>query len=165
MAAEHKERVGARIRAAREAKGWSQRELAIKLPGRVDGPSVSRWERGITYPEQYIDHLATVLDQDISYFLAPEPQSGSADLLGALGTEESRVEALLSQQNANLARQTEILEELRAAVAELRSEQAAQRTDQETQRSETALLAKAMGELAKELAANRQGRRTRGQGR
>ena len=69
MAAEHKDRVGRRIKKAREERRWSQRELAERLPGKVDGPSVSRWERGITYPEQYLQHLAQVFEVDVSYFL------------------------------------------------------------------------------------------------
>lgn len=41
-----RERVGARIRAARTAKGLSQRELARMLPGAYEARDVSRWETG-----------------------------------------------------------------------------------------------------------------------
>lgn len=81
MAAEHRARAGARIKEAREAKKWTQRELADRLPGKVDGPSVSRWERGEVYPEQYLEHLATVLEVDVSYFLTPaaDKSNGTPD--------------------------------------------------------------------------------------
>lgn len=87
MAAEYKSRVGNRIRAAREAKGWTQSRLARELPESIDGPSVSRWENAKVAPgPDYLEALAAALDVDLSYFLAPEPAEGAPDLLGALGT-------------------------------------------------------------------------------
>jgi transcriptional regulator with XRE-family HTH domain len=97
--AEHKARVGARILEARLAKGWSQAELARHLPGKVDGPSVSRWELGKVYPERYLDHLASVLEVDVSFFLTPAAEAESpGDLMAALSVNveggEDRVERL-----------------------------------------------------------------------
>lgn len=44
-------RVGARIRARRLALDLSQEDLAAKLPGSIRGHTVSRWERGVAFPE------------------------------------------------------------------------------------------------------------------
>lgn len=95
--AEHRKRVGDRIAKAREAKGWSQRELADAIPGKVDSPSVSRWERGKVYPEQYLNEIAKALDVDVSYLLAPEPAAGTADLMGALGRSREGEESQLDR--------------------------------------------------------------------
>lgn len=114
MAAEHRSRVGGRIAQAREAKGWSQRELARQLPGKVDGPSVSRWETGKVYPEQYIDALAEALDVDVSYFLAPAPEPGTPDLMGALAdADDADIRSLvigLGQEVQRLREQIDRLE-------------------------------------------------------
>lgn len=95
MAAEYKARVGARIRQAREAKGWTQSRLARELPESVDGPSVSRWENAKVAPgPDYLEALALALDVDLSFFLAPEPEPGTPDLLGALGAPNGDVAQL-----------------------------------------------------------------------
>lgn len=47
------------IRAAREAKGWTQHQLAVAL-GRGDAMTVSRWERGEHVPS--IDNLVVLAD-------------------------------------------------------------------------------------------------------
>lgn len=85
--AEHKQRVGRRLREARDAAGLTQVALARLLPGNVDAASVSRWERGDVYPEQYLDALAEALDRDVAYFLTPDPEPGTGDAIGALSTE------------------------------------------------------------------------------
>jgi transcriptional regulator with XRE-family HTH domain len=99
MAAEYKARVAGRIREARERKGLSQSSLARLLPGKVDGPSISRWERAIVAPKpDTLEALATALDVDVSYFLVAEPEPGTPDLMAALGaagdaTQLDRIEA------------------------------------------------------------------------
>lgn len=88
MAAEHIARIGARIRQRREELGLSQRELAEALPGKSDGNQVSKWERGKhRVGDDTLDAIAEVLRCDVSYFHMPEPESGTADLMGALSTE------------------------------------------------------------------------------
>ncbi|MGI8998814.1 MAG: ImmA/IrrE family metallo-endopeptidase [Candidatus Limnocylindria bacterium] len=65
--------VARQVRAAREQRGWSQRELAVRL-GRTQ-TAVSYWESGKRKPD--IDDLldlADALDEDVSYFLPPERQ-------------------------------------------------------------------------------------------
>jgi ribosome-binding protein aMBF1 (putative translation factor) len=48
---DYRERVGSLIRQAREARGWSQHELALRMRSdSVTGNLVSRWERGAQMP-------------------------------------------------------------------------------------------------------------------
>lgn len=47
---EFKVRVGRRIRARRLAAGWSQTGLARKLPGHIEGTTISRWELAKSWP-------------------------------------------------------------------------------------------------------------------
>lgn len=94
MAEGYKHRVGERIREARltytartgrSGNLLTQAALARLLPGSVDGPSISRWERGIVMPHtQTLELLAEALEVDVSYFLVPEPEAGTKDLMGAL---------------------------------------------------------------------------------
>ena len=59
--------LGTRIRRAREAKGYSQQELADRMPRRPDGRrsasirSVGRWERGEAVPRSALGALQEVL--------------------------------------------------------------------------------------------------------
>lgn len=59
--------LGTRIRRAREAKGYSQEELADRMPRRPDGRrsasirSVGRWERGEAVPRNALGALEVVL--------------------------------------------------------------------------------------------------------
>lgn len=72
--------LGTRIRRAREAKGWSQEELADRMPRRPDGRrsasvrSIGRWERGEAVPRSSLGALEATL---APYFSAdggaPEP--------------------------------------------------------------------------------------------
>lgn len=90
MAAEYKARVGARIREAREARGWTQTQLARELPGTVDGASVSRWETGKVMPQpDTLDALATALEVDVSYFLVEKPRRPVPDLMAELGGSQA----------------------------------------------------------------------------
>lgn len=62
--------VGANIKAAREAMGLTQRQLADLVNG-VDSMAVSRWERGMHRPtDDNLFALADVLDQDPGWFYA-----------------------------------------------------------------------------------------------
>ena len=47
----HKQQFGQRLKRLREAAGLSQMGLARLLPGGTDVSHVSRWERGISFPE------------------------------------------------------------------------------------------------------------------
>ena len=112
MVEEHKLRVGSRIRQAREAKGWSQSQLARELPGSTDGPSISRYERGEVMPRPpMLDALADALDVDTSFFLVAEPTPGTADLMGTLG-EQQDVMTLLRSLSVEVSRLREQLDRL-----------------------------------------------------
>jgi transcriptional regulator with XRE-family HTH domain len=113
VAEEYKQRVGRRIREARKEKGWSQAQLARALPGTVDGPSISRWERGNVLPQsETLDALAAALDVDVSYFLVEEPVEGTGDLIGALkpSDQPTGLQAELAAVNAKLDRVLALLE-------------------------------------------------------
>lgn len=59
--------VGDNIRAAREAKRLTQRELAVRLD--TDANSIARWERGAVMPgPTYLVQLATVLGREVGWF-------------------------------------------------------------------------------------------------
>lgn len=111
--AEHKERVGRRLREARKAAGLTQVEVARLLPGSVDAASVSRWERGEVYPEQYLDALAVALDKDVSYFLTPDPATGeSPDLMGTLAPEQDDLRGLVLALRREVSRLSEQVDRL-----------------------------------------------------
>ena len=66
--------VGARIRAAREAIGISQMELAERLE--VEQGTVSRWENGDREPRlTTLAQIAAALDQDLVYFFENEEEA------------------------------------------------------------------------------------------
>lgn len=48
---EFRYRLGLRIRTRRDELGLSQSGLAHRLPGAVDGGTISRWELGKSFPE------------------------------------------------------------------------------------------------------------------
>jgi transcriptional regulator with XRE-family HTH domain len=88
--AEYQERVGRRIRAERERHGWSQNELASRIPGKTDGAAVGRWERGGVMPRpDTLDAIAAALEVDPAALLAPEPpdDAGTSDLMGSLSSQ------------------------------------------------------------------------------
>lgn len=134
MAARYKARVGERIRDARLAKGerireagegtgLTQAQLARMLPGSTEGSQVSRWERGEVQPQpDTLDALAAALDVDVSYFLAPAPESGTPDLMDSLNepTQLDRIELLLKQLESRQTATEAALTELVAAVASRR---------------------------------------------
>lgn len=120
MAAEHAERIGARIKAAREDLGLTQNELADRMAGKSDGTQVSKWERGANRPtDTNLEQIAKALGKDISWFLMPEPDKNTTpDLFGITGAGEggppldrlATVEELLRQV---LARQAEFEDHVR----------------------------------------------------
>lgn len=127
--AEIKERIGARIKQAREARTrddgrpWTQGDLARALPGTVDAASVSRWETGKVRPsDDTLELIAEALGRDVSYFLAPEV-AGTADLMRVLSNSDEsqldRIERMLRELLA-LAKQRDPFG-LGEAVAGLRS--------------------------------------------
>lgn len=96
------EALGARIRAARDAKGWKQKELAAAV--RVEPVTVSRWENGHNQPDlDKLDDLAEALEQPLSYFLGDDvPAVTMGELLEAqarndreLQSQRAMIESLL----------------------------------------------------------------------
>lgn len=102
---EHKIRVGQRIRAAREAHGWSQAQLAREVESTLDGPSISRYERGQVMPRPaMLDSLANALGVDTAYFLVPDPppDAPTGDLMEALRSPSDQKLAELQEQITGL---------------------------------------------------------------
>lgn len=65
--------VAANIKAAREAQGLVQREVAARLE--MDSVAVSRWERGKVMPTlTNLSRLADVLDRDVAWFYVDHDQ-------------------------------------------------------------------------------------------
>jgi transcriptional regulator with XRE-family HTH domain len=117
-----KREVGARIKAARAAKGWKQKHLAAQV--RVEPITVSRWERGATTPD--FDGLALIAEatgKPLSYFLGEEPSASQetpprrdAPMDDAVARVEAAAERIASESERIAA----ALSELRAELARLR---------------------------------------------
>jgi transcriptional regulator with XRE-family HTH domain len=69
-------RVGIRIRRAREAKDWTQLQLANALPGERYSSQISVWENGRAMPSlQNLEALARALEVPIeAFFTDPPPE-------------------------------------------------------------------------------------------
>lgn len=69
---------GARLRQAREAKGWTQTQLGRALgleDANTAAPRISRYERGLHEPDlDTLYQLSAALGVDASYFFAVEPK-------------------------------------------------------------------------------------------
>ena len=63
--------LGARIRAAREAAGLSQGELAARIPG-VKQQSIDQVERGLVQRPRFLPELAEVLNTTTTWLLTGE---------------------------------------------------------------------------------------------
>lgn len=103
--AEYQQRLGRRIAQAREAKGWSQPELAHHLPpskyGKPrDGSTISRYERGVVTPgSETLEALAAVLEVDVAWFYEnDEKPAETPSLLDAFGGSQlDRIEGKIDR--------------------------------------------------------------------
>jgi transcriptional regulator with XRE-family HTH domain len=139
MAAEYLERLGNRLREKREELGLSRPEVARRMPGKTTENQVYRWEKGLHRPhDDALEALAGILGESVGYFLAAAPdKTQTPDLMATVtGADDDRLArieekleaaeaqredlaAQIAEQNANLARQSEILEDLKALVVAL----------------------------------------------
>lgn len=104
MAGENAKRIGRRIRQRRIEVGLlRQRDLAEKIGGAVDNQRVSDWERGVNTPsDRYLQKLADALEVDVAYFMLPEPEPGTPDLMSKLSGDdrlEARLQAIEEKLN------------------------------------------------------------------
>jgi transcriptional regulator with XRE-family HTH domain len=68
-----------RLRKAREARGWTQAQLAAKL--NVSDATISRYEKGVRYPDlETLKRLAEVLETSVEYLVAEKPADPDAEL-------------------------------------------------------------------------------------
>jgi transcriptional regulator with XRE-family HTH domain len=86
--------LGDRIREARAAKGWKQKNLAAEVE--VEPITVSRWERGATTPDLDVLRLvAEATGKPLSYFVSDEEPAGLEQRVDALEQSFARVEQKL----------------------------------------------------------------------
>lgn len=70
--------LGGNIRAAREAKGWTQQELK-DVVGVEESMTISRWERNVSVPSTAnLAALAEVLDVTIGWLYTDHSVTGAA---------------------------------------------------------------------------------------
>ncbi len=111
-----KAELGGRIREARAAKGWKQRELASEVE--VEPITVSRWERGATTPDLDVLRLvAEATEKPLSYFVAGETDQAAASTVDATAR---KLEEAADRLNAQADRIAGLLDEVRAELARLR---------------------------------------------
>jgi transcriptional regulator with XRE-family HTH domain len=86
--------LGDRIREARAAKGWKQKNLAAEVE--VEPITVSRWERGATTPDLDVLRLvAEATGKPLSYFVSDEEPPKLEQRVEALEQSFARVEQKL----------------------------------------------------------------------
>ena len=81
---------GKRIQTLRRQKEWTQKELAGKL--HVSDKAVSKWERGLNYPDMAIlEPLAKTLDTTVVELLGIEnaPDQEKVEAVNAVAVEET----------------------------------------------------------------------------
>ena len=81
---------GKRIQHLRKAHGWTQKELAQRLC--VTDKSVSKWERGLNYPDMaMLEPLANTLETTVVELLGIEnaPEAEKLDAVTAMAVEET----------------------------------------------------------------------------
>lgn len=81
---------GKRIQELRKAHGWTQKELAERL--HVTDKSVSKWERGLNYPDMaMLEPLANTLDTTVVELLGIEnvPDEEKVEAVTAVAVEET----------------------------------------------------------------------------
>lgn len=81
---------GKKIQSLRKARGWTQKELAQRL--NVTDKSVSKWERGLNYPDMaMLEPLAKALDTTVVELLGIEniPEEEKLDAVTAVAVEET----------------------------------------------------------------------------
>ena len=87
-----------RFREAREAKGMSQKYVALTLG--VKPPNVSRWEAGVTYPSiENLIALANLYDVSVDYLLGLDNLPVPASTRGVNDYEEAILLQIFRQLN------------------------------------------------------------------
>lgn len=81
---------GYRIQLLRKERGWTQKELAEQLS--VTDKSVSKWERGLNYPDMaMLEPLAKALETSVASLLGIEdmPPEGRVEAVTTVAAEET----------------------------------------------------------------------------
>ena len=62
MVERQKKAIGKRVKELRDQHGWTQQELARRIPApEVDAQYVSKWERGVYTPTDHLEALANAV--------------------------------------------------------------------------------------------------------
>lgn len=119
VAADFVERMGARIRERRESMGLKRPDLARLMSGKVNENAIYRWETGKHQPmADTLEELARVLECDVAYFMAPEPEESETP--DPFADEPQGAEPQLGQALAELQRElSEVNRKLDALTARL----------------------------------------------
>ena len=111
------EQIGARMKEARESLGWTQRELAAKLPGKTEGKDIPRWENSKHRPTpDTLSHVAdalgiTVADLHAGPVADREPKGPTPDPFSPAERAEAPGD-LHAHEQAAIARHAEVMTEL-----------------------------------------------------
>lgn len=102
--------LGERIREAREARGWKQKELAARVS--VEPMTVSRWERGVNQPDiDTLRVLAQATQTPLSFFVEEREVTASNE------ERLTRLEGQVAGVRDDLSEQLQLLREIRQALA------------------------------------------------
>jgi transcriptional regulator with XRE-family HTH domain len=108
MSGQNTSGLGGRVRQLREARGWSQSDLAEKLPG-VKQQSVDQLEQGKVARPRFLPELAQILHTSVQWLLtgdgSPTQQSNAAEQsidAQLLRDVMIAVENVLAQQKSTL---------------------------------------------------------------
>jgi len=89
--------VGKRIAAARNKRGWTQLDFALKA--NISPSSVSRWERGLLPPVRELVRIAGVLEVDVAELVEEQEQHPrDAAILSELESIKSLLRELIANQ-------------------------------------------------------------------
>ena len=84
------QQTGKRIHQLRKERGWTQKDIAEKLS--VTDKAVSKWERGLNYPDMaLLEPIARTLDTTVVYLLGIEDMSaeGKVEAVAAVAADET----------------------------------------------------------------------------
>jgi transcriptional regulator with XRE-family HTH domain len=94
--AQRRDIVGTRIREAREAKGWLQKDLAGRV--HVEPQTISNWERSVTTPDfDKLEILARELGQPVAFFVSESGADEANDQVspGQFAMLDAKVDRIL----------------------------------------------------------------------
>lgn len=124
VASESAALIGARIRGAREDRGWTRRELARQMDGVATENDIYRWEKGQHRPrDDALAAAARALERPLSHFVDVDRRE-RPDVGGPVDVEErlARIEEKLDELLNRTARaETDVGQQIHEAFEDLAS--------------------------------------------